>query len=258
MRPRDFIHIDGWMLDLELTDKQLLLYALLLNITRGGLAKFTGSASYLAGWIGCKERQTRNIIRQLEDRGLLTHEVIYDETKRCPISIFWAYYPDQEGAQPGGEKKRISWSGSCKGLHGQTMQRIAWSDPATDCRVQVDSNININTTKKNIRRNKSRDDAQLQLVALNPPTVQEVADYARTRGFADPAGFADYYVAAQTEMGWVTGKGSKRKPIDNWKLNVLAWERNHKNRIYQPEQREPAREARDMTPEEIAKYFPGL
>lgn len=259
MRSRDFINIQGWMLDLGLPDKQLMLYAILLNMTKGGLAKFTGSASYLAEWIGCKERQTRNIIRQLEDRGLLTHEVIYDETKRCPISVFWAYYPDQTPPPGQGGKKRISWSGSCNGLQGQIMQRIAGSDHATDCRVHVDSNKNITTSQRNIRRKTSRDNAQLQMVVFNPPTVQEVQEYARARGFADPAGFADYYVAAQTEMGWVTGKGSNRKPIDNWKLNVLAWERNHKNRKYSPEtEAAPERRTRQLTAEEIAKYFPGV
>jgi hypothetical protein len=65
-----------------------------------------------------------------------------------------------------------------------------------------------------------------------PPSVDDVASYARLKGFADPEGFAAYYVESQTELGWMTGKGSKRKPIDNWKLNVLAWKRYHKYQIF--------------------------
>ena len=66
----------------------------------------------------------------------------------------------------------------------------------------------------------------------NPPSFEEVEAYARHRGFADPSGFAAYYLAVQAEAGWMTGKGSGRKPIDNWKLNVLAWEPNHKFREF--------------------------
>ena len=65
-----------------------------------------------------------------------------------------------------------------------------------------------------------------------PPTVKEVADYCRAQGFADPEGFADYYVRYQTENGWMTGKGKNRKPIDNWKLNVVTWGRYHKNETF--------------------------
>ena len=62
--------------------------------------------------------------------------------------------------------------------------------------------------------------------------MKEVADYCRTQGFADPEGFADYYVRYQTENGWMTGKGKNRKPIDNWKLNVVTWGRYHKNETF--------------------------
>ena len=72
------------------------------------------------------------------------------------------------------------------------------------------------------------------------PTVEEVAAYAQQQGFADPSGFAAYYVAYQTEAGWTTGKGSKKKPIDNWKLNVLAWGKYRKNETFSPQGAKPA------------------
>ena len=96
------------------------------------------------------------------------------------------------------------------------------------------------------------------MVVFNPPTIQEVADYSRAQGFADPEGFAEYYVAYQTEAGWMTGKGSKRHPIDNWKLNVIAWGRYRKNEIFNEGQAAPERRTRQLTAEEIAKYFPGV
>jgi hypothetical protein len=63
-----------------------------------------------------------------------------------------------------------------------------------------------------------------------PPTVKAVADYARERGFADPEGFADYYVASNEAEGWKRKNG---QPITNWKSNVLQWERYHKNERFQ-------------------------
>ena len=65
-----------------------------------------------------------------------------------------------------------------------------------------------------------------------PPSPQEVAEYCRTQGFKDPDGFAAYYCAYQNENGWMTGKGKNRKPIDNWKLNVISWGRYHKTETF--------------------------
>lgn len=64
---------------------------------------------------------------------------------------------------------------------------------------------------------------------FTPPTVSEVADYVRSRGWYDPEGFAKYYVSYHTESKWHMSNG---KPIKNWKLNVVAWEPNNKNRCF--------------------------
>lgn len=57
------------------------------------------------------------------------------------------------------------------------------------------------------------------------PSRDEVLAYAKERGIPAPEDFADYYYESQTANGWMTGKGKNRKPVDNWKLNVLAWKR---------------------------------
>lgn len=62
-----------------------------------------------------------------------------------------------------------------------------------------------------------------------PPTPKEVADYVRSRGWTDPEGFAQYYVSYHTESKWHMSNG---KPIKNWKLNVVSWEPNNKNRFF--------------------------
>lgn len=182
MRNEDFIHIAGWMVPLGLTQRQLMLYALLLNMTKGGISRFHGSAKYLADWIGCKERQTQNIIRQLEERGLLAHEVVFDRTRRCPVSKFWALYPDQISPRNGEDRERISWSGSRKGLRKQTTQRIAYSDYATDCVNHTGSNNNSrdrsikNCGGKNSARSRAKTTTTTGFLFENSDTGQQAGN----------------------------------------------------------------------------------
>ena len=49
-----------------------------------------------------------------------------------------------------------------------------------------------------------------------PPSVQEVADYCRDKGYTvDPARFVDYYEA----IGWKVG----RNPMKSWQATVRTW-----------------------------------
>ena len=86
-----------------------------------------------------------------------------------------------------------------------------------------------------------------------PPTPKEVADYVRSRGWSDPEGFAKYYVSYHTESNWHMSNG---KPIRNWKLNVVAWEPNNKNRYFSrpsftPTHKAPAPAMQEVTFEEL-------
>ena len=86
-----------------------------------------------------------------------------------------------------------------------------------------------------------------------PPTPKEVADYVRSRGWSDPEGFAQYYLSYHTESKW---KMSNGKPIRNWKLNVVAWEPNNKNRYFSrpsftPTPKAPATAMQEVSFEEL-------
>lgn len=88
-----------------------------------------------------------------------------------------------------------------------------------------------------------------------PPTPKEVADYVRSRGWSDPEGFAKYYVSYHTESKWHMSNG---KPIRNWKLNVVSWEPNNKNRYFSspsftPTPKAPAPSMQEVTFEELTK-----
>lgn len=97
------------MLGLGLTDKQLLLYALIWNTSKNGSGLFKGTAPYIAEWLGCTDRNVKKIVRQLEDRGLIAHEVI--RTVKKTYTIFWAIDPDKAKAPEKGSKAKIDWIG---------------------------------------------------------------------------------------------------------------------------------------------------
>ena len=74
--------------------------------------------------------------------------------------------------------------------------------------------------------NKDRDIKKKIEIKFTPPTPQDVVAYCKEQGFADPEGFADYYLRCQKEMQWRTKSG---KQITNWKLNVQQWRKYHQN-----------------------------
>ena len=268
-RYEDYVVIQAWQRDLQLPDKMEKLYAMIWNISKDGRSRMRATSSYIAEWCHCSQRHAKRMIYALEDMGLVAHEVVYDRRKGCNITEFWAIIPDDAERPEKGTKDKISWTGKKASNEGDQSDTHVPNVRDTHVPNQSDthvpnhtgSNNSINTTRDKYRGKNTRikrDDGQKSMVVFNPPTIQEVADYSRGQGFADPEGFAEYYVAYQTEAGWMTGKGSKRHPIDNWKLNVIAWGRYRKNEIFNESQEAPERRTRQLTAEEIAKYFPGV
>lgn len=109
MRRDDYIVIKAWMRDLGLTDKQLLLYALVWGYSRDGRSRVRATAKYLGDWLGCSERHAQRLVCELENRGLVEHEVL--ATKAGLVSEFWAVLPEEAEAPERGTKKGISWTG---------------------------------------------------------------------------------------------------------------------------------------------------
>lgn len=73
MNKSNHITILGWMIeDLKLTGKELLAYALIYGFSQDGNSVFSGSSSYVAGWIGTKDSSNaRKILKSLCDKGLI-------------------------------------------------------------------------------------------------------------------------------------------------------------------------------------------
>lgn len=131
IRNEDFLPIQGWMRSLNLTDKQLLIYALIWSYSRDGRSCWRGTAKDLGDWAGCKDRNAKYIIRQLEDMGLVGHDVVSwtNGRKGGVRSEFWAVTPDKVADSVKGSRTRINWTGKGKGVG----QRIARGGRAKDC-----------------------------------------------------------------------------------------------------------------------------
>lgn len=83
-------------------------------------------------------------------------------------------------------------------------------------------------------------DKNKPLENIIPPTPQEVSAYVRSRGFADPEGFADFFLEYCTNSGWRRANG-KGDPITNWKNYIVSsWERNNKNKTFPRRESLPA------------------
>jgi len=67
------------------------------------------------------------------------------------------------------------------------------------------------------------------------PTVEEIRNYCIERqNTIDPESFFAHYET----NGWVQGKG---KPVKNWKMAIITWEKNHEKRQLNPGQHQNTR-----------------
>ena len=86
---------------------------------------------------------------------------------------------------------------------------------------------------------------------FSPPSLSEVKEYARSRGWTDPEGFADFYLSHHQQSGWRMKDG---RPITSWKRNVLSWEQFNKDRIFaQPQNVDGPTSLHQMSEEEFRK-----
>lgn len=191
---------------LDLKGNELIVFAILQGYSQKGDGCYYGGQTLLAERAGITRKTLFCILSELKKKGLVEEFPI---TKNGHVFTAYTATPCVKITHQGEEI-----------THGDGKKL-----PMAMCK-NYPQKENI---KENINNNATLSRA---LVRDNPPTEKEVAEYARQRGFADPAGFAAYYIAVQTEAGWMSGKGKNRKPIDNWKLNVLAWEPNHKFDTY--------------------------
>lgn len=72
------------------------------------------------------------------------------------------------------------------------------------------------------------------------PSIEQVAEHARQKGFTDPEGFAAFYVEYNDNRGWIAANG---KPIVGWKNNINNNWMKFKSRTF-------AQETKTLTPKQ--------
>lgn len=128
MRREDYLPIQAWMRGIGLTDKQLLIYALIYSYSRDGRSCWRGTAKHLAEWADCSVRNAQKIVRQLEDMGLVGHDVVaWSNGRKGGVrSEFWAFLPEHIAQHDPEARKasrtRINWAGRGRGLTNRSSQ----------------------------------------------------------------------------------------------------------------------------------------
>lgn len=145
MKVTDFIITPDWMLNLQLTDKQEKLYALIWGYSRNGRSRWRGTSRELATWLRCSERHAKRLVHELENLGFISHEVI--RTTRKTWTEFWAVLPDE--AHGPRQRVKIDWRG--RDMH-VTMGRDTDVTMGRDIHVPTDKVV-ISSRDRSIKRN---------------------------------------------------------------------------------------------------------
>lgn len=84
----NYISIQGWMRhELNLKGNELMVYAIIYGFSQDGENDFTGSAAYMADWIGSTKQTVFNILKSLTERGLIKKTDVYNNgVKFCHYS----------------------------------------------------------------------------------------------------------------------------------------------------------------------------
>lgn len=183
---------------LDLGGGELAAYALVHQFSQSEAGIYTGGVPYLAAWLKCSTVTARKYLHALEAKGLI---------KSIP--------------------------GNHNGVPFRNYQVIENHIPKnfedTPKKIEGDTKKSFVPTPKNFEIDNKIDN---KLEYNLPPTPQEVADYVRSRGFADPEGFADYFLEVMKNDGWRMNHG-EGAPVKNWKNYIVSsWERRHKNDVY--------------------------
>ena len=110
------------------------------------------------------------------------------------------------------------------------------------CQIGTQSDTIYKQNKTNNIPSVSPPKAPRRKSAFVPPTVEEVRDYCREKGYAyvDPAFFVAYYA----EADWHDRDG---KPVKNWKQRVITWHMREAKGARQRAADPPRRRMEDAT-----------
>jgi DNA-binding Lrp family transcriptional regulator len=184
--------------DLNLKGNELLAYAIIYGFSQEENCMFTGSANYIAEWLGVTRRSVVDILKKLVEKGLiLKHQKTINGVTLCDYEINKTSLPTKK-VHRGCEK--ISQGGS---------------DVTSHHILDID-NIEDTLVKKEIYKEKSA-------LRFIKPTIEELETYIKEKKYCiDALKFYSYYES----NGWKVGKNK----MTNWKAALVTWEKNNKER----------------------------
>ena len=185
---KDGFHLHGWMVnELHLTGGDLIAFALVHQFTQCDAGIYKGNTSYLSSWTGWTEKTSRSHLARLVRMGLI--EEVRGRENNSPFCYYKAV--------------NVPTLQNLKDTPQELKEYPSKSDVPTLQNLSGEYN----------NRNRKKEKNTTPII----PSVEEVAEHARKKGFADPEGFASYYVEYNDNREWIAANG---KPIIGWKNNI--------------------------------------
>lgn len=180
VKSENYIVIQGFMVtDLKLKGNELLTYAIIYGFSQAQNQSFNGSLSYLAEWTNSTKQGVLKNLKSLLEKGLIIKsEKFLNGVKFVDYAV-------------------TKFNGIKQSLMGGIKQSLTHN---------IENN---KLEEKNIIKKET--------AKFVPPTLEEVTEYAKSRGREDLARkFLEYYTAGN----WVDSNGKK---VRNWKQKFLTW-----------------------------------
>lgn len=155
-------------------------------------------------------------------RGLLEYSVTGEEPEELPdkVQVAFDIYSGQI------DRDNESYKAKCKSNRENISKRWNTTSNEPNLAHQDDTMVydgirtNTNDTKEKEKgKEKENRKEKGSNKRFSPPTLDEVAEYCRSRNSpVDPKKFYEYF----SEGGWKDAKG---QPVRNWKQKLLTWEK---------------------------------
>lgn len=180
--------LHGWMVnELHLHGGELFIYAVIYQFSQSDAGIYKGGVPYLCRWTGWSQNTIRKYLRILEQAGLIKSE--RGDVNGVPFCNYKAVLvPTLQNLK-------------------DTPQELEDNPSKSDVPTLQ------NMSRENNKRKIKRENNTTPII----PTEEQVAEHARKKGFADPEGFASYYVEYNDNREWIAANG---KPIIGWKNNI--------------------------------------
>lgn len=204
IKDSNYITVQGWMINhLDLKPNEVLIYAVIFGFSQDGNGCFDGSLSYLCAVTKSTKPTVISALKKLVDQGLV---IKTSEVKNN--LIFNTYKANMDIIEIHTTVKNF-----CMGYEN-----------------------NLNGTGKNSLPNNNSNNNKDSSVSKGskifiPPTLQEVLDYFKEKGYNEESGKRafDYYQAGS----WKDGKGDQ---VKNWKQKMIAVWFKEENKIKETSQ----------------------